>query len=105
MAVPCAAASRCERDAYHTKLQKLVSRHRTRTTKLTKRPGFVPRAAEPKETMMSKTETGKIDNARTARMLRDDELDVVSGGLNLYECLISGVVARRSERGDFIATS
>jgi len=29
---------------------------------------------------MSKTETGKIENAKTARVLRDDELDAVSGG-------------------------
>jgi hypothetical protein len=31
---------------------------------------------------MSKTETGKIENAKTARVLRDDELDVVSGGFH-----------------------
>jgi hypothetical protein len=29
---------------------------------------------------MSKTETGKIENAHSARVLRDDELDVVSAG-------------------------
>jgi hypothetical protein len=54
---------------------------------------------------MSKTETGKIENAKTARALRDNELDLVSGGINLYECMISGVVARKSESGDFIVTS
>jgi len=31
---------------------------------------------------MSKTETGKIENDPAARMLSDDELDAVSGGLN-----------------------
>jgi len=30
---------------------------------------------------MSKTETGRIENDRTPRMLRDDELGAVSGGL------------------------
>jgi hypothetical protein len=29
---------------------------------------------------MSKTETGKIENAHSARVLLDDELDVVSAG-------------------------
>jgi len=33
---------------------------------------------------MSRTETGKIENAPSARVLRDDELDVVSGGF-LFE--------------------
>jgi len=32
---------------------------------------------------MSKTETGKIENADSARVLRDDELDAVSGGITL----------------------
>ena len=31
---------------------------------------------------MSKTEAGMIENAHTARVLQDDELDAVSGGLN-----------------------
>jgi len=40
----------------------------------------------PKERLMSKIETdkietGKIENDHTARMLSDDELDAVSGGL------------------------
>jgi hypothetical protein len=31
----------------------------------------------------------KGENVQSARMLRDDELDVVSGGIKLTECLIS----------------
>jgi hypothetical protein len=75
-------------------------------------PTFV-RATETQETTMSKTETGKIEtgkieNVHSAHVLRDDELDVVSGGYSwgvsqtgtmgfaapipssLYELLISG---------------
>jgi len=32
--------------------------------------------------MMSKSETAKIENAKTAPVLRDNELDVVSGGFH-----------------------
>lgn len=52
---------------------------------------------------MSKSETGKIENGHTARVLRDDELDLVSGGLELENCLISSFMAPR--RGDFIVAS
>jgi len=31
---------------------------------------------------MSKTETGKIESDKTARVLRDDELDASSGGFS-----------------------
>jgi len=57
----------------------------------------------PKETTMSKSETGKIENGHTARVLRDDELDLVSGGLELENCLISNFMAPR--RADFIVAS
>jgi len=53
---------------------------------------------------MSKTETGKIENDRTVRILRDNELDVVSGGITLcHEGFEISVVAapRPSSIKDF----
>ena len=40
---------------------------------------------------MRKTETDKMENVPNAPMLRDDELDFVSGGLtlNLENCMVS----------------
>ena len=43
---------------------------------------------------MNKIETGKIENDHTARMLSDDELDMVSGALTLNYTKVEGVVAR-----------
>ena len=54
---------------------------------------------------MRKNETGKIENDHTTRMLSDHELDAVSGGITIYDALITSVVARPSERGDFLVTS
>jgi len=53
---------------------------------------------------MSMSETGTIENANTARVLRDGELDVVSGGITLcHEGFEIAVVAapRPSSIKDF----
>jgi hypothetical protein len=41
---------------------------------------------------MSKTETGKIENDKTARVLRDHELDMVSAAANYLK--VDAVVGR-----------
>ena len=42
---------------------------------------------------MNKIETGKIENAKTARVLRDDEVEFVSGGWSWGISQSGGLVA------------
>src|SRR5262245_14685068 len=52
---------------------------------------------------MSKSETSRIENDHTARVMKDDELDLVSGGLELENCHMSNFMAPK--RADFIVAS